>query len=221
MAYTENELKMLHRLLRSIEAGKEHKNAAPTYKDVPALEQIMQIVGGRLALEGDARQDTLTDSITVLSYLADSYGALGRFVIAADIYVQVLKLSRELYQKFGAVSDESEDILYNALRARNFYIDDDCEDVAQVCFGFMDGVIVNRMLCDIKNRRRSLRHDPVEMTAKYLAVIDDVERRVEESRTLRGHGSCYEAWSLKKQFLLEYGIVWQTPSELNPRVHFD
>ena len=221
MAYTEKEIKRLHELISGIEAGKEHKYAAPTYKDIPQIKQIMQIVGDRLATEGDAEAQTLKDSIAVLTYLADGYKGLGRMGICADILLAVLKLSRELYLRFGEMGSESESVLYDALRARNFYVDDDCEDIAQVCFGFMDRAAVSRALDGIKRGRRSLKHDPVEMSADYLAVIDEVERRVEENRTLYGHGSCYEVWSLKKQYLLEYGIVWHTPSELNPRVHFD
>ena len=70
-------------------------------------------------------------------------------------------------------------------------------------------------------RRRSLKHDPVEMSEEYLAVIDEVEEKIDQNRTMRGMGSCHEIWGLKYEYLLEKGIHWKSPSVLNPRVMFD
>ena len=59
-------------------------------------------------------------------------------------------------------------------------------------------------------------------TEKQLTeLLDEIEEKVEKSRRAFGHGSCFEVWSLKKSYLLEHDIEWQTPSELNPRVLFD
>ena len=87
--------------------------------------------------------------------------------------------------------------------------------------GWCEKCLAERIINERKERRRSLKHDPVEMRDEYLAVIDAVEERVEAGRTLHGHGSCFEVWALKKSCLLEHGIFWRTPAELNPRVHVD
>ena len=71
------------------------------------------------------------------------------------------------------------------------------------------------------SHRRNLKHDPVEMSETYLAVIDEIEARIEKNRTLRGMGSCHEIWALKQEYLAEKGIEWQSPVILNPRVMFD
>ena len=59
------------------------------------------------------------------------------------------------------------------------------------------------------------------MSEEYLAVIDDVEEKIDKNRPLVGMGSCHEIWDLKYQYLLEKGIRWKSPQILNPRVMFD
>ena len=44
MAYTEISVKRILEIIKEIEARKEHPNAATTYKDVPALQEIDKIV---------------------------------------------------------------------------------------------------------------------------------------------------------------------------------
>ena len=73
----------------------------------------------------------------------------------------------------------------------------------------------------VMNRRRNLKHDPVEMTEEYLAVIDEIDEKIEKNREYRGFGSCHHVWSLKTDCLAEKGIEWKSPVVLNPRVRFD
>ena len=219
MAYSKETEKRLTELLGEIEGRKEHEYAAATYKDIPALREIVRLVEEQLA--GDSDESTLVDSIAVLGYVADRYDSLGRFVVSAKFYNQILSLALKLKQEYGTDTDGIDGYLYAALQARNFYIDDDCDDLADIATELMNAGDVERIISERKERRRSLKHDPVEMTEEYLAVIDDIEEKVEKSRTTYGHGSCFEVWSLKKSYLLEHDIEWHTPSELNPRVLFD
>ncbi len=219
MAYSKETEKRLTELLGEIEGRKEHEYAAATYKDIPALREIVRLVEEQLA--GDSDESTLVDSIAVLGYVADRYDSLGRFVVSAKFYNQILSLALKLKQEYGTDTDGIDGYLYAALQARNFYIDDDCDDLADIATELMNAGDVERIISERKERRRSLKHDPVEMTEEYLAVIDEIEEKVEKSRTTYGHGSCFEVWSLKKSYLLEHDIEWHTPSELNPRVLFD
>ncbi len=218
MAYSKETEKRLTELLGEIEGRKEHEYAAATYKDVPALKEIVQLVERQLA--GDSDESTLVDSIAVLGYVADRYDSLGRFAVSAKFYNQILSLALRLKQQYGTDTDGIDGYLYAALQARNFYIDDDCDDLAGIATELMSESDAQRILNERKERRRSLKHDPVEMTEEYLAVIDEIEEKVEKSRTTYGHGSCFEVWSLKKSYLLEHDIEWHTPSELNPQVLF-
>ncbi len=73
--------------------------------------------------------------------------------------------------------------------------------------------------------------DAVELTPEYKRISDEMEQEVERKLTtyLEEHGlsnesmgCCYIYWHIKKQLLKEkYGIDWQSPAELNPRVIFD
>ena len=219
MAYSKETEKRLTDLLQKIEGRKEHEYAAATYKDVPALKEIVRIVEEQLTQDTD--ESTIVDSIAVLGYVADRYDSLGRFAVSAKIYNQILSLALKLKQQYDTDTDGIDGYLYAALQARNFYIDDDCDDLARIATELMNTVDVERILGERKERRRSLKHDSIEMTEEYLAVIDEIEEKVEKSRTTYGHGSCFEVWSLKKSYLLEYDIEWHAPAELNPRVLFD
>lgn len=219
MAYSNEKVKRLTDLLGEMEGRKEHAYAAATWRDVPALEETVKIVEEQLRIDGE--EDTLSDSIAVLQYVADRYDSLGRFALSARIYGDILALALKRKEQYGLDTDDIDGVFYAALRARNFYIDDDCEDLFNIATALMPQSEAQRLLEERKAHRRSLCHDPVEMTADYLAVIDEVEEAIEQNRTIRGHGSCYEVWLLKRAYLAGRDIVWHSPAELNPKVHFD
>ena len=127
MAYSKETEKRLTELLGEIEGRKEHEYAAATYKDVPALKEIVRLVEEQLA--GDSDESTYVDSIAVLGYVADRYDSLGRYAVSAKFYNQILTLALTLKQQYGTDTDGIDGYLYAALQARNFYIDDDCDDL--------------------------------------------------------------------------------------------
>ena len=65
----------------------------------------------------------------------------------------------------------------------------------------------------------SIKHDPIELSEKYLSVIDEVERRMDEAGADKMH--TFERIDLKTQLLSEYGVFWRSEIILNPKVHFD
>lgn len=71
--------------------------------------------------------------------------------------------------------------------------------------------------------RIMLKFDPVERTRQWEECIYDVEKECEEKLVgeHRGMGFCYSYWSTKKSVLSKYGIEWDSPSTMNPRVMFD
>ena len=69
-----------------------------------------------------------------------------------------------------------------------------------------------------------LKHDPVEWTARWEEVIDEVDKivdsRLEEHP--RGMGFCHACWHERAAVLSEqFGIEWRSPARMNPRVLFD
>ncbi len=69
------------------------------------------------------------------------------------------------------------------------------------------------------------KHDPIEWTARWEEVIDDVEEKVEADMVAegmpRGMGFCFGYWHAKSKYLAEYDIDWRSPSLMNPGVIFD
>lgn len=74
-----------------------------------------------------------------------------------------------------------------------------------------------------KKYNRHLLFDPVERTPLWEENYYNVE--VECFRHLkgapRGMGFCFGYWAEKRGVLAKYGIDWQTPHMMNPRVMFD
>lgn len=73
-------------------------------------------------------------------------------------------------------------------------------------------------------QRGNLKHDPIEWSAEYEHIIDDVEKKVGEllSNEPRGMGFCFSYWNTKANVLSEYyGIEWRSPAIMNPGVIFD
>lgn len=71
--------------------------------------------------------------------------------------------------------------------------------------------------------QRHLKSAPIERTPlweeNYYEVEKECDRRLGD--TPRGMGFCFAHWSTLRSVLAERGILWKSPSELNPRVMFD
>jgi len=70
----------------------------------------------------------------------------------------------------------------------------------------------------------SLKHDPIEDTEEYKAILPELEAKIEAELkdAPRVMGFCFEYWDTKERILREdYGIEWDSPNVLNPTVHFD
>lgn len=74
-----------------------------------------------------------------------------------------------------------------------------------------------------KKYHRHLKFDPVERTPEWEEVIYEVEKKCDKSLRLvpRRMGFCFGYWMKKRDVLSEYGIEWQSPRSMNPRVIFD
>ena len=70
---------------------------------------------------------------------------------------------------------------------------------------------------------KMLKSDPVEWTARYEEVIDEVEAIVESKLAdhPRGMGFCHAYWHEKAIALSKFGIEWHSPAQMNRGVMFD
>ena len=221
MPFSSERAERLKALFELIEKNGDYNAYELTYQAVPHLLETEEIVEAQLALESPYDKVTLLDSATIMRYLAEAYDRLGRFAVSVRYYNRAIELAAALYTMYGEEMQDSSGMIYNALKARNYYVDDDCEDIREQALVFLPKDIVDDVFDTVMKRRRNLKHDPVEMTKEYLAVIDEVDEKIEKNREYRGFGSCHHVWSLKTDYLAEKGIEWKSPVVLNPRVRFD
>ena len=221
MPFTKEKAERLKELFELIEKNGDYNAYELTYRAVPYLKETEEIVEAQLASESPCDKVTLLDSATIMRYLAEAYDRLGRFAVSVRYYKRAIELAAKLYTMYGEKMQDSSGMIYNALKARNYYVDDDCEDIRELAITFISKELVDDVFSTVMNRRRNLNHDPVEMTEEYLAVIDEVDEKIEKNREYRGFGSCHHVWSLKTDYLAEKGIRWRSPDILNPRVRFD
>ena len=221
MPFTKERAERLKELFELIEKNGDYNAYELTYLAVPYLKETDEIVQAQLGSEDVYDKETLLDSATIMRYLAEAYDRLGRFAVSVRDYKRAIELAAKLYTMYGEEMQDSSGMIYNALKARNYYVDDDCEDIRELALTFISKELVDDVFSTVMNRRRNLKHDPVEMTEEYLAVIDEIDEKIEKNREYRGFGSCHHVWSLKTDYLAEKGITWRSPDLLNPRVRFD
>ena len=221
MPFTKERAERLKELFELIEKNGDYNAYELTYLAVPYLRETEEIVEAQLASERPYDKVTLLDSATIMRYLAEAYDRLGRFAVSVRYYKRAIELAATLYTMYGEEMQDSSGMIYNALKARNYYVDDDCEDIREQALVFIPKDIVDDVFDTVMKRRRNLKHDPVEMTEEYLAVIDEIDEKIEKNRKYHGFGSCHHVWSLKTDYLAEKGIEWKSPVVLNPRVRFD
>jgi hypothetical protein len=204
-------------LAERINKRKEGKDSyAATYLDTPDLKEL-----ARIADENNSNDEaSLSLLCDIYTFLSEQYESMGRFSVAGAYRAKAL-LNAKALRENKVNPTKLNDWLRALLRDRNFYVDDDCEDVRELVKGLIADGVIEKLFKDRMSNRRSLTHDPVEMSEEYLKVIDEVEELVEKNRTMKGMGSCFEIWDLKEKFLLERGIEWKSPSMLNPHVMFD
>lgn len=182
-----------------------------TYRDSPVLKEIISVL--------DSDKDNSLFNYQLNAFIADKYEDMGRLSLSAIYRYNALEILSN--KEFNYDESDAKDLLYRLLRDRNFYVDDDCEDIKELALNVISEDIANEIYASRMKNRRSFNQDPIEMSEEYLNVIDEIEEKIEKNRTIYGMGSCHEVWRLKRTYLLEKGIKWKSPSELNPRVRFD
>lgn len=212
MKISETENARIIELFQQIRQRQERDGEHTNYKDAPALHEMAALIRPYITKMDEADADTLVDLAAVCRFLGESYQELLRGTYAAEFFTAAfLATARN--------GKEDEDLLHNAVKTRNWYIDDACEDLRQAACRVMDAVKAETIIA--KSCKRTLKRDPVEMTPEYLAVIDEVEKKVAENMTFHGRGSCHERWSLTRELLEKKGIHWRSPGVMNPTFRFD
>lgn len=101
------------------------------------------------------------------------------------------------------------------------YTKDDLKKAAKRTEDYLNPKISMEEWC--KTYNVMLKFDPVERSEEWEKCIYEVEaecdKRLKNER--KGMGFCFSYWSTKKAVLAEFGIEWDSPAVMNPRVMFD
>ena len=203
-------------VIAEVEARHKETGEGFSFKDSGKL----RLVEERLNSEkiSDLSGEKLADFAYLYSYLGKAYERMGRIAPAKENYEKAVSCYEKLFDEGKKAENGFPVALSQCVKCRNYFEDDDCEDlrrIAEKCFG--KGFSFDELL----SHRRSINHDPIEKSEKYLSVIDEIDEKVSKNRTVYGPGACHEMWSLKARFLAEKGVVWRSPVILNPTVRFD
>lgn len=70
---------------------------------------------------------------------------------------------------------------------------------------------------------RRIKTDPIELTDEYIKIELELERLIRAEIGEGGYrGFCHKYWWTKKNILKDkYGIKWESPADMNPRIIFD
>ena len=201
-------------LFQQIRERQEREDEHTNYKDAPALHEMAGLIRPYIAQMEEAESDTLTDIAAVCRFLGESYRELLRGAYAAEFFTAAFRATVG-----SGKTENAEELFRDAVKARNWYVDDACEDLKQVATAVMTPETIEMAFAEAS--KRTMKRDPVEMTPEYLAVIDEVEKKVAENMTWYGRGSCHERWALTREYLEEKGIIWRSQGAMNPGWRFD
>ena len=143
-----------------------------TYKVSPLLKELIslnQLYYDKEHKKGQPNEEIMTDYYNYYIFIADTYKRMGRFSLAALYHEKALDIAIEMNEKNNIKPHDLDSLLSDTIRERNFYVDDDCEDLLDKIR--KHNLLKNEVIEKIKNRvflrRRSLKHDPVEMSEAY------------------------------------------------------
>ena len=215
----EERILVLEKLIKKYDLDDEYKS----YLVSPLLKELNSLINKSLEDKEAYSLKNMTHYHKDYLLIASSYKRMGRMSLAALFHEKALDIALNIYQEYQEVMNDLEGLFYNILRERNFYLDDQCVDVLKKVQGIeiIEEEKITKLYQDVMKHPRNLKHDPIEMSEEYLAVIDEVEEKIDKSRSIFGLGACHEIWMLKARYLREKGIDWKDPHILNPRVLFD
>lgn len=171
-----------------------------------ALAEIRQTVFNQLESEHEHDRDTVEDSIAVLRYLAENYENMGRTACARLCGKRCLSLMRTC----GTVQKQGRNRIGLLLRIKGAQSlrKGRMRRPAGTCGGASPLDKQIQIEKNVFENYPMLVRDSVELSEEYLAVIDEVERLLEEECGENAHP--LETAQVKARLLSERGILWRS-----------
>ena len=178
-----------------------------TFKITPVLNEIAQ-----KAEEIQADDPThIIDKISVYEFLGDGYYSGGRMQLALDYYREAIELGKSLADENRQYFEPLRSLYTKLVMVRYLFEGNDSENLKEE---ISDYVKKSKSLREdiLEECQYATKHDPVEDSEEYLAVIDEIEERIYEETKDSDDADSSEVYNqLKKQYLAERGIEWSDP----------
>ena len=189
----------MERIIAAVEQMRRNGEEMALYRNLPLAEEVL------------ARLEALDDPEEGPLGKAFACQAMVDLLPEYDVPRFTLKLLRRELAWLEESEEKSENLPVESVQADiarlEDYIDTDRVSMQEFC----------------EKYGRPLKFDPVERTQKWEEIYPEVEaecdRRLEGEP--RGMGFCFGYWAVRHDILLRYGIDWQSPHRMNPRVMFD
>ena len=196
-----NNKEKANRIVTNVDQMRKNSEEMRMWKNIPLAKECVEL----LKAIDDPEETPMGKALACEAVIAQlpEYD-VPRFVLS------ILRYELELVQQ----SDEQDPERYPT-----------AEDV-QADIQRLEDYIDTEHVSDATFRQRYHRHlksAPIERTPLWEDIYYEVERECDRrlGDEPRGMGFCFGYWSTLRQVLAERGILWQSPSELNPRVMFD
>ena len=210
---TDTDIARLHVLRNAVEQNRSAYRSA-SRRDTKSLSEIAEILSASSDL-------TDAERAGMYRFLGECIREMCRYGMAAAYYGKAVKYAAAAWDAPLRKALESDIFLAAKLRNMYYEISDACGDLIETAAPLIGKERAEQLVQDGISAVL-LRYDPVENTEDYLAINDDIEAQI-DAQLGTGYymGKCYEIWALKQRLLADFGIVWRSPSVLNPGMMFD
>jgi tetratricopeptide (TPR) repeat protein len=167
------------------------------------------------------------DSMAALEfylYIGGSYHALGHYVFALTAYDKAMAALRECGDSVFDDEDLAEELKDGFANMLDMVRKMEKPQAETELMALVQEIMPDSFDAIKNSKGSSLKHDPVEYTERYMAILPELEAKIEAGLkgVRRTHGFCFRRWDVQEKILRQdYGIEWKSPSVLNPRVRFD
>ena len=194
--------------------------------DEPTSGQALGILADMAGIIESAAEKEYTpiDTLDCYLYLGHHYYYYKHYMFALTYYDKALIALEQCAGSIAADDELRRELEECFVNMFDMYKKMDKEKEAKELAAFIKKIMPSLLEAVKKARRSHLKNDPVEYTEAYMAILPELELKIdaELQGVNRGHGFCFQRWHTKAEILKrDYGIEWDSPGVLNPHVRFD
>lgn len=197
----------LEKLIELCETIDKNASEMETFRNIPLAKEALELIKEM----PDYYEDELSPYIkaSLLEEIVSRTDELWHPRLTLEIRrYQLEKLSYLTEEDYKNIDDDypvkAEDVAYEISRLEDY----------------INPEISMEEFC--RKYNKMLKFDEVERSSRWEEVIYEAQKAAyEEVGKNFGMGYCFGFWSALSSELAKRGVIWKSPSAMNPRVHFD